>query len=439
MVPPTVHDGGAPRAPAVPAAILATGAAPHVDESRRRLGRWALAWAVGLTLCAALDGGVPHWTRQPDVEPRILAPLALAGAGPGAALGALLAFARRGALTPWVAAPVAAFLVAVLEAARIGQGGVGAPWAALWAAVAAAAVATMLGAVLARWRADVQRAGVRAVDHPLAGTLVLAAPLAWTWAARPATAVAAGLLGLAGAVVVGALRAGRGSAARGGARTTALLGAGTVLAALWPAWRPAVGAVAVSDIPSDAASAALGFASLVGAVGAGAAVLVARLAVGAASERRLERPALARAALPAALALAWGVRAPGGPLLAAALGTLLGYAAAEWRGRREEPLARAWHCTWPPVAVALLLLEAVRVGAGAGPTVPAALIEAGARLAVALGAARAGASLYHAQRDHVRALVAIGRGRGVRGAGRSPAAGARARAARATRARTATR
>jgi len=86
--------------------------------------------------------------------------------------------------------------------------------------------------------------------------------------------------------------------------------------------------------------------------------------------------------------------------------TLLGYAVAEWRGRRELSLAS----DLPPIAVAAAVaalgLEAVQ-GVTSGPG--ASLLRA----ALAAGGAAYGVAVYHLARQHVRALRAEDAAAGV--------------------------
>jgi hypothetical protein len=81
------------------------------------------------------------------------------------------------------------------------------------------------------------------------------------------------------------------------------------------------------------------------------------------------------------------------------VGTLVGYLVAEWRGRREAPLARA--VMWP-----------VCLGAALGAVLGGGEWLRWLPTAIAAGI---GATLYTFHRDHVVALRAVGRGASVPG------------------------
>jgi hypothetical protein len=391
--------------------------APAPRRTRQRLGRVLAAAAV---VAFTLAGGAPAEADVVEAAGRWTA--LLLAAAQGAVVGALIGVSHRRAGAARPAAVVGAGLAAALAVA-------GGPDA--WAAVAPRAAVTAFSCAAAAWlaarlsrgtSAAAPVAGALSADYPLVGLVYLALCAAWLLASTATTAVdaaAASCVALFGASLIASVRASRGPAARGGAAGTALL------VACW---------------------AALGLAPLCARepVATLTLVLVLTLTAGAtaawlgptATERRFERRALLRAApalAGAAVAHVLGADAMPGPLgwegalvlpaidgalgAHAGLAALCGYAAAELRGRAPETPHEAWRAVAPWVVALAAGAELAREllhGAGASAW----------RAALAVGAARLGAALYHAWRDHVQALARVGRARArVLGPGAAPDAG----------------
>lgn len=408
------------RPPAArPAALLPP---PSIRGTRRHLGRLVvLALVIALLLVSLvahpLGSPVVVELRAGDAAAVVLAALQ------GAALGVPWALARwrrslwRGALLLGLATGAA------LEVVHVAQG-----WPAAWLAplAAGAGAAVVAWAVNRRLRARGRGRGVAAalaLDHPLLGAAHLALVALWLAASRlgerdgaPALA-ALGLLAAFGGALVAAVRASRGSGARGGRRWSAMVVAAWVVAGIAPL-------LVVRPVEGGAVATA---AAVV-------AVVVGSWRPGALADRRLERPALRRAlpllfahlgagALSApfdgarapAVRLALPAGDPGALLGAAALAALVGYVAAEWRGRREE----GERALWRAVATGLVPLALVAEGARAWTSGGA---SAG-RAALLVLALRGGVALYARQRAHVRALVVAGRLQRVAGGPPARAAG----------------
>jgi hypothetical protein len=402
-----------------PAPLLAPERVPPLRVTRRRLGVALVGYTAALGVLAAASAAPLRWPESPDVA-WTLAPAAAATLlAQGAVLGALLAYARRRAGNGRRGLALGAALGAVLALVGLTQEEVLRPLAVVPAALGGASAAMTVTLLVRRWHARRAIAGILALDYPLVGAAYLALPALWLGAQRPTAGGPpweALAFALFGGSLAASVRASRGAAARGGVAGTVLLVAGGAAAAAMPFGMRAPGAW-------------LAGAAIVGLL---AAAHAPRFDPGAV-ERRFERRALRRASplLGLALALliaaplvapgaswtdAWAVRWRATPWLhvpdvAARLAllelvgaaTLAGYVAAEWRARLEEPRRHVWRRLAPWAVGVIVAAESVRAFI---PGDAAQLVRA----LVALGAVRAGVALYHLQRDHVRALVQVGRG-----------------------------
>jgi hypothetical protein len=404
---------------AAPAPLLALERIPPLRRTRRRLGIALVGYAAALSVLAAASAAPLRWPESPELRWSLAPALTVLLALQGAVLGAMLAYARRRRGNARLGLLLGAALGATLALLRFAQQAVLQPLAPLPAAVGAAVAAVLVTALLRRWHARRAIAGLLALDYPLVGAAYLALPVLWLGAQRPegagppweALAVA-----LFGGSLAASVRASRGAAARGGVPGTVLLVSGVAAAAALP-------------LGLRAPWSLLGGAAVVGLL---AAAHAPRFDAES-TERRFERRALRRAIPLLGLAILLLVTAPllapgadwsdawtGGwhgtlwlrvPDHAARLAllelagaaTLAGYVAAEWRARLEEPRRHVWHRLAPWAIGVVAAAEVVR---GFLPGDTAQLV----RGLAALAAVRAGVALYHLQRDHVRALVQVGRG-----------------------------
>jgi hypothetical protein len=380
--------------------------------TRERLGRvLALLLVAGFAAAAAVgraapgvDAAAPGW------------PLAMIGVGQALALGALIGTSHRHRRrwSPATAGAVAAAAALALARLDLDEGAAAWPGAAALGALAAIACAWAAGES-ARFARRPHAAGavthLVAADYPLVGLVWLTTAAVWLLAAdagdlrgTAATACAA----LFGGSLLASVRASRGPAARGG---------GLATAALVGAWA----AVAVTPLAVHAPGQAFACAATVAAIAGGTAPWLGATV----RERRFEQRALVRAApaLAGAVVLAWTGRLSGqglgswdgavlwptmdgGFAAYAALGAVVGYAAAELRSRRREPRGEAWRRLSPDARLLVVSAELARAVLGGAPNLWHAL--------AALAAARLGAALYHSYREHVQALRAAGRdGRAV--------------------------
>jgi hypothetical protein len=383
--------------------------------TRERLGRALAALATAAFALAALasraDFGAGH---APALWAEAIVALAR-----GVVLGAVVGVThrhRRGRSWAAVGAAVTAATVTAIvlvpsptwEQERAWLHTVG--LAALSAV--ACARASVVGARVARGAsASAALSRLLVADYPLVGLVGLITPALWLLAAQAvdlAGVAAAACLALFGGSLLASVRASRGPAARGGAPATA------AAVAVWTA----TSAAPLIALEPAATLALIGVMTLV-------AGTTAHWLGPTMHDRRFERRALVRGAPALAGALVLGTLAPNAadarfadpldlvaawPTLDGALGAyaglalVAGYAAAELRSRAEEPAPILWRRIAPWVALGAAVAEGTRAALGAGaPTVWRGLL--------AFAAARLGAALFSAHRDHVRALLAAGRTR----------------------------
>jgi hypothetical protein len=382
---------------------------PHV--TRRRLGRVLAAVAAAAFTVAGLQPAAEGGAASDAAR-------AVVGLAQGTFIGALLGISHRHRRDSMRAGIVGAAVAAALVLVRAGGwGAVPAPATLALAALAAAACAwtAARGARIGRGTStSAPVTGFLAVDYPLMGLVYLCTPALWLLAdaARDsAGAAAATCVALFGGSVLASVRVSRGPAARGGTAGTAALVAGWAVLSMAP-------------LVAREPAATLTLVGLVTAVAGATGPWLGPTA----RERRFEQRALLRAgpALVGAFAIAVitpsSDPAPDGwetllrlPTPDSALGAyaglalVAGYAVAELRGRLEGRSAHTWDRL---TALAVPLAAAAELARGA--------VLAGApsvgRAALALAAARGGAALYRAYRDHAIALRRDGRAhRAVRG------------------------
>ncbi len=424
-IPPPILSAAPRRAAsgAYPAALRVVLPAERPHVTRRRLGRVLAAVAAA---AFAVSGG----DAAGDVGATSAVARAVVALAQGTLIGALLGISHRHRRDAWRAGAVGAVVSAALALARGGWPAVDAlpaPETLAEAVLAAAACAWVAGrgARIARGSStSAPVADVLAVDYPLVGLVYLCTPALWLLAAAAqsaAGAAAAACVGLFGGSVLASVRASRGPAARGGGLGTAALVAG---------WSAASMAPLVAREPAATLT-------LVGLVTAATGMTGPWLGP-TVRERRFEQRALLRAGPAIVGAFVIAVITPATDPAAHGWATLLrvprvdsalagyaglalvaGYAYAELCGRLEGRAARAWERA---AALAVPLAAAAEAARGA--------VHAGApsvaRGLLAVAAARLGAALYRAYRDHAVAIRRAGRGhRPVGGAPRDRAAAAR--------------
>ncbi|MBV9879113.1 MAG: hypothetical protein JO180_01400 [Gemmatirosa sp.] len=402
------------------AILVPATAPPHLRAMRRWLGGVLSVYAAALRVGATLGEGALQWPIHDSIGWRtpggVLAAALLAAVPPGY----FIAFALRGR----AAVPLAMFVALAVECCVQGIAALaGRPaWPVCLAAAVSGAAIGAVGflAVAARLRGRATSdATLVAPDLPLVGGAYLAAPLLWLAADAEARsgpgrgAWSVLLLGLFGTSLLASARASRGPAG-GGVLTHAA-------AAI--AW------FVIGASPLFAASPARAWqlTGMIACFGAAYPMLLGSRG----RERRVEGPALRRAApflaiytglgalapLAAARAgtagawIGWvaidAAAAPAGWSEPIALFALCGYVIAELRGRREDSPGATWRGMARWIVPAAVVVGALRVaGRMSEParTAPAALaLTLGCSVVALVLSARLGAALYALQRGHARA------------------------------------